>query len=325
MGRIGIAFVSAVVLCATALPVLASPRMLFVGDMMFDRLVASRMLKAKNQTYPFFSMTPVAQTPSGLMDVVIGNLEGSVVTKKRLPEKEIDFGFATTVAMLLRQEGFSAVSQANNHTLDQGRIGAVESTDFLRSAGVGSFGDQTRESATSSVGWIEKDGQRIALIGFNITDHALDKKNALKAIGSATTTGAVTIVFMHWGNEYQAKPTKKQIELAHWLIDAGANAVIGSHPHWMQSVEVYRGHAIAYSLGNFIFDQEWSAETKEGLAVGLSIAPTETRLSLFPIHLEKSQPRYLIGKARDKRLKRLADISDKALTAQILAGEIVIR
>jgi poly-gamma-glutamate synthesis protein (capsule biosynthesis protein) len=298
--------------------------MLFVGDMMFDRTVATRMSQAKDVKYPFRQIVPLNQTPSGPVDMVIGNLEGPVVTKKRLPNKEIDFGFASSVATLLREMGFHAVSQANNHTLDQGRIGATESKQFLTQSHVLAFGDQVRESATNSIGWIETRGQTIGLIGFNNTDHPLDKKGALRAIGAVTSTGAMAIVYMHWGNEYQAKPSQKQVDLAHWMIDAGATAVIGAHPHWMQSVEVYHDRVIAYSLGNFIFDQDWSTETREGLAVVLSIDHAETRLSLMPVHLEKSQPKYVAGKDREKRLKRLAAISDKSLKDQILKGELII-
>jgi poly-gamma-glutamate synthesis protein (capsule biosynthesis protein) len=108
--------------------------------------------------------------------------------------------------------------------------------------------------------------------------------------------------------------------LAHWLIDQGADAVVGGHPHWMQSVESYRGRPIAYSLGNFVFDQDWSSETKLGLAIGLILADGRSELKLMPVKIDKSQPSILEGKDREARLGRLADISDKALSAGILEG-----
>jgi poly-gamma-glutamate synthesis protein (capsule biosynthesis protein) len=127
---------------------------------------------------------------------------------------------------------------------------------------------------------------------------------------------------MHWGAEYQAKPNKTQTDLAHWFIDQGVDAIIGSHPHWMESVEVYRNRPIAYSLGNFIFDQDWSAETNLGLAAGLVLNEQGSELHLFPIQITKSQPRLLTGTDRQTRLDYLASISDPSLSSQIKQGVI---
>jgi poly-gamma-glutamate synthesis protein (capsule biosynthesis protein) len=74
----------------------------------------------------------------------------------------------------------------------------------------------------------------------------------------------VVIVLAHWGIEYEDAPRPNVIAAAHAMVEAGATAVIGDHPHWVQSVERYRGAYIAYGVGNFIFDQMWSAETREG-------------------------------------------------------------
>ena len=319
MGRAGIILILGSILCARM--VLADTRVLLVGDVMLDRTVATRMKTAKDPLYPFRHVLPLHETPIGHVDFVVGNLEGPIVTKKRPPVKEIDFGFATSTANGIRRVGFDAVSQANNHTLDQGRDGAKESKTFLLQAGVLPFGDQTKESATSSFAWIEKNGKRIALVGFNVTDHLLNKQAALQVIGTATSTNATTIVFMHWGTEYRARPSNAQIELAHWFIDAGVSAVIGTHPHWVQSVEMYHGRPIAYSLGNFVFDQDWSAETRNGLAVALNFGSTTT-MSLLPVSIERSQPRYLAGKEKEKRLQHLAEISGKEFRSEILNGTL---
>lgn len=83
-------------------------------------------------------------------------------------------------------------------------------------------------------------------------------------ISQAEKKSGMIIVMFHWGNEYTEKITSRQSELAHLAIDAGADLVIGSHPHWIQSTETYKGKQIDYSLGNFIFDQYWSDKTKQG-------------------------------------------------------------
>lgn len=73
--------------------------------------------------------------------------------------------------------------------------------------------------------------------------------------------------YFHWGIEYTKDPTKVQQQVAHAAIDAGADIVLGNHPHWTQAIEEYRGKLIIYSFGNFIFDQDWSRPTMESMLI----------------------------------------------------------
>ena len=117
-----------------------------------------------------------------------------------------------------------------------------------------------------------------------------------KDIAAARKAGAdVVIVFPHWGVEYRAKPTSVQRNLAHAAIDAGADLVIGNHPHWVQGMEVYKGKPIWYALGNFVFDQSWSNYTMEGITVELTFAGTDLRQVRMRPHLilDKAQPNFL--------------------------------
>lgn len=293
---------------------------LFFGDMMFDREVRNRMSRAPDPLYPFDGIVGKEERMMAGQDLVIGNLEGAIAPAAP-PEKENDFAFDTSVSDLLKRVGITAVSQANNHALDQGRAGATLSREALDRAGIVSVGDQVNDDASASLRHLAVRGQDIALLAFNTTDNPLDRDMAQAALASASTS-SYRIVFMHWGNEYQAKPSSAQVELAHWLIENGADAVIGSHPHWMQSVEVYRGHPIAYSLGNFIFDQDWSSETQNGLVAGLVLNPSGFKLHLFPISIIKSHPVLLTGTARQSRLDHLAEISDAGLMSQIREGVV---
>jgi hypothetical protein len=304
----------------------ARSTLLFIGDMMLDRTVKTRMISAKDPLYPFLRIRDEENRFFHGQDVVVGNLEGPVTATRRPPEKSIDFAFDPSVAAALQSLGFDAVSQANNHALDQGRDGAAESRALLQAAGLTVFGDEIRDDVTSSLAIVERRGTKIALLGFNTTNNPLDEDDALDAIREAKQKATVVIVYMHWGEEYQAKPNASQVERAHWFIDHGVDAVIGAHPHWMQSVEVYNGRPIAYSLGNFIFDQDWSIETNLGLVVGLVLdgegANLAFALYLFPIQIEASRPRIMTGDERAARLEYLATISDPALKEQILNGVI---
>ncbi|MCK9212575.1 MAG: CapA family protein [Ignavibacteriaceae bacterium] len=293
----------------------------FVGDMMFDRTVKTRTQKAKDANYPFLKIGNLKNNALGAFDLVVGNLEGSISTR-RAPVKSIDFAFGTEIIPVLKKAGFAAVSQANNHALDQGRQGAQDSRAVLEKAGLKVFGDQVRDDPSSALAFIDVKGKKIAFIGFNVTDNPLDKEEALNALALARDTADFIIVMPHWGQEYKEKPDAAQTGLAHWLIENGADAVVGSHPHWMESVEVYRGKPVVYSLGNFIFDQDWSRETGLGLALGLKVADKNIRLDFYPIKITASQPQFLSGSEKAARLERLAGISASSLSNQLRSGRL---
>jgi poly-gamma-glutamate synthesis protein (capsule biosynthesis protein) len=147
-------------------------------------------------------------------------------------------------------------------------------------------------------------GVRIALVGFNTTDNALDEMAASSTLTLARQESDKVIVFMHWGLEYRHMPPDIVREQAHWLIDHGADIVIGGHPHWVQGVEKYEGKPIVYSLGNFIFDQYFSKETQQGLAVVLTLNKEGTQLDLIPLRSEQSQP-FLAEGAKKSRPRRV--------------------
>ncbi|MBD3281613.1 AmmeMemoRadiSam system protein B, partial [Candidatus Uhrbacteria bacterium] len=297
----------------------------FLGDIMLDRFVAERSRRAGFKNYPFVKIAGPNNEFFHGQDMVVANLEGPVTARRRAPNKgDVDFMFDPEIAPLLKEVGIHAVSQANNHTLDQGRAGADESRKLLTDAGLAVFGDQVRDDAVSALTVIQSRGQKVALLGFNITDNPLNYQEAEDALKSAYEQARYVVVYMHWGAEYQSQPNMTQIELAHWFIDQGVDAVIGAHPHWMQSVEVYNNRPIIYSLGNFIFDQDWSRETNYGLIAGLTISPDLTEVQLHPIQIKASQPFVLQGEDRQTRLDRLANISHESLKDQIKTGQIKI-
>lgn len=291
----------------------------FVGDIMLDREVAARSQKAQDPGYPFRRL-PVDWFKSA--DLTVANLEGPVTDTRRPPEKTIDFQFATTTPKLLIEQGIDVVSQANNHALDQGRLGYEESVRRLREAGLIVFGDQVRDDEVSLATTTIR-GLRFAFVGFNTTDNPLDETAASSSLARARTQADQVIVYMHWGPEYRDRPHVNEEGLAKWLIDHGADVVIGTHPHWVQGISIYKGRPIVYSLGNFIFDQDFSQETKEGLAVKLLFEQGRLVLELTPVHIDRSQPFILEGEMRTRRLERLANISEESLREQIRAGALI--
>lgn len=294
--------------------------LLFVGDIMLDRNVAKRSQLAHDPSYPF------RRLPPGWFDQVdeaIANLEGPVTDKRRPPEKSIDFQFDPSFVKALKEQGIDAFSQANNHTLDQGRLGAEDSQTRLKAAGFLVFGDEVRDDdialATTTIR-----GQRFAFVGFNTTNNPLDEHDASSTLAKAHALADHVIVFMHWGLEYRDHPPQSVIDEAHWLIDHRADIVIGGHPHWVQGFDVYKGHPIIYSLGNFVFDQDFSKETREGLTLKLTIDGLHVSIEPIPIQIDLSQPRVLEGAERITRLTHLAEISDPSLREQIERGKVDI-
>ncbi len=293
-------------------------RMRVVGDIMLDRNVARRTRAAGTSTYPF------ARLPAGWLgeaDLTIGNLEGPVTPTRLPPEKSIDFQFDPSVVDVLRQQGFDFVSQANNHALDQGSRGFEDSWTRLLAGGVIPFGHQVRDDeialATTTVR-----GVRLAFAGFNTTDNPIHESDAGRVLAIASSTNDLVVAFMHWGAEYQDHPTQDVQTRARWLIDHGADLVIGGHPHWTQGVDEYKGKLIVYSLGNFIFDQDFSDETRQGLALDVVIHRDQVCLVPHPIWIEASQPMLETGEKRMTRMQALTESSYPSVRADVGKGYV---
>jgi poly-gamma-glutamate synthesis protein (capsule biosynthesis protein) len=222
---------------------------------------------------------------------------------------------------VVRAVGFDVLSQANNHSRDQGRVGADESRRAIRDAGMQVFGDEVREDDTSFVTTTVR-GRQIAIVGFNETSDRIDDADAAEVLRQANLAADTVIAFMHWGEEYRNRPTRSQESRAKWLIDRGVDLVIGAHPHWVQGISSYRGKPIVYSLGNFVFDQDWSEETRRGLTLGVRIADTGIAIDLYPVQIDSSQPVFVEGEERAARLRDLASVSDASLMSQIVNGEL---
>ncbi len=297
--------------------------LLVVGDVMLDRNVEARTARSNDPMYPF------RRLPDGWLnhaDYTVANLEGPLTDTHRPPNKSIDFRFLPKWLSVLKETGIDAVSQANNHALDQGKAGYEDSVKRLREGGLLVFGHQVEDGdialATTTV-----KGVSFAFVGFNTTDNLLDREAAEKTLRRARGLAQFVLVFMHWGEEYQHTPTASVQELGKWLVDHGADAVIGGHPHWEQGIGVYNGAPIVWSLGNFIFDQDFSLETRQALAVKLvfskdtvSSKAVMTSLEPIPIQIDASQPRVVEGEERVSRLKELATYSDAGILSSVIAG-----
>ncbi len=244
---------------------------LFIGDMMFDRSVRQAM-DNKGPDHVFSCIQTVLAEP----DFVVGNLEGPITPN---PSKSVGsavgshnnfvFTFPEYVAPLMKRHNIRAVSLGNNHIYNFGSEGVRDTVQSLKEQGIGYFG----EPGEQSVSEIESEGVPLTFIGYNEFDGGWSAETTISQIEAARTKGRLPIVFSHWGDEYKPA-SKRQKDLAHRFIDAGAEIVIGAHPHVIQESEKYKEKYIYYSLGNFIFDQYWNEAVRTGLMVTVSFEPS---------------------------------------------------
>lgn len=275
----------------------------FFGDMMLERNVAKAM-GARGLDYIFENVVSSVGAQNfvpllGGTDLTIANLEGPFAPVRIKTSKSIAFRFDPKLAEQLKAYGFSAFSLANNHSYDMGRANVKFTRQTLDKAGLGFFGDELSEGPEYT--YVTN---TIAFIGLHNTYHNLDLKKVEAALNDAREQAKLVVVNVHWGEEYKKISNKKQRNLAHWLIDHGADAIIGHHPHVVQEMEIYEGKPIFYSLGNFIFDQYFSAPTQEGLSVVLSFSSsTVSSIELRPFYSIKSKIFEMTGERKDKFLE----------------------
>lgn len=266
---------------------------------MYDRWVRS-LAEKHGYAYPLENITPALTG-----DVVVGNLEGPITSNASVAtDTHLVFTFDPKTAPVLRQAGFTTLSLANNHTLNFGQSGLTTTRAALDRAGLASFGDPRNRSGYTYTRNIN--GQRVALVGYHGLAAGLE--TVVSDVQEARANSDVVIVMAHGGSEYNLGFTTKQQHDYHALIDAGADLVIAAHPHVVEPLEIYHHKLIAYSLGNFIFDQYFSADTQQGLLMHLTFG-SELTVTLAPLDLTKSQPKVAESTLARTLLQRLASTS----------------
>lgn len=251
-------------LCGLLFPLAARAepvKLIFVGDIMLDDGPGQAIAAGRDPLAPFAPLLADA-------DYRIGNLECPIATTGQPLESKI-FSFRAHPRVLAVLRGrFDALAVANNHSGDYGPAAFLETLDHLDRAGIASFGGGRDLAAAHAPLWIEKHGLRIAVLAYNEFKPRSfeagphwpgiawsEDSHVVADIRAARAAGAdVVIPYMHWGWEREPEPTARQRQLARLMIDAGADAVVGGHPHVTQGTETWRGRPIIYSLGNFVFD-----------------------------------------------------------------------
>ncbi|HUV42904.1 MAG TPA: CapA family protein [Patescibacteria group bacterium] len=225
-----------------------------VGDVMLGRSVNAKMRSLNDFTYPFLKTASLLKSA----DLTFINLESPFYSDCPTTNEGMIFCADLKVIEGLLLAGIDIANLTNNHIRNYGNEGLNLTQNLLSESKIDFLGPEKN--------FIIKEirGTKIGFLGFNLTS-GYQKEKIIEQVAKEKDKVAILIVSFHWGIEYAPEPSLKQIELAHQVIDAGANLILGHHPHVSQKIEDYHDGKIVYSLGNFVFDQPWSEATKKGL------------------------------------------------------------
>ncbi|MDR0270604.1 CapA family protein [Paenibacillus sp.] len=294
----------------------------FVGDMIFSGKVET-LLEQKGYSYPFTYLGDTFKKD----DLTLGNLE-TPVTTGGVSAKNKQFVFKASPKALdaLHAAGMDVVNLGNNHILDQGEVGLLDTIKYLEQSGIEYVGAGKTAARAYQPQFFKRGGMTIAVIGCSRVypepnwaagdnkpgvASAYDKASrVVSSIAEARKKADLVIVMAHWGIERSLTPNDIQKKLAHDFIDAGADLIIGGHPHVLQGLEQYKGKWIAYSTGNFIFTKSSVPATWKTAVFEAKCKPgSGCSMKLVPYHAELGQPVPMNAQEGSQLMQELQKIS----------------
>jgi poly-gamma-glutamate capsule biosynthesis protein CapA/YwtB (metallophosphatase superfamily) len=299
--------------------------LIFVGDVMVGRNVGNRM-EEKGWVYPFEGTQKILSSA----DLTFGNLESPISDSGKKIDKLYTFRGNPKAMQGLNYAGFDILTLANNHVLDYGWPCLRQTLEILKKNGIICLGAGRNKKEALKPVTIELKNLKISFLSFNeigtncakekIPGTACAKEfEIIERIKQTKAFSDLLVISLHWGEEFTNFPNKNQIEFAHNCIEAGADLVVGHHPHVLQGIEMYKGKLIAYSLGNFVFDQnDWEAK----VSIILKCTFKDEQLSwveIIPIE-QLSRPRasnIASGELAQKILKKVLFLSSPFNTAYL--------
>ena len=324
---------------AAVAPTLAAPtvepvtRLLFTGDLIPARCTYAKIESlGGDYTLPFQPLHDMLTSA----DITIGSLDATA------SDAGAPFGCVETFSLEapaaavtgFKYAGYDVMAHAANHIKDCGVSSCgdramFETDDNLRAAGIASVGTgrNTYEARAPQV--VERHGVYFAFLAYDdiatyyqaSADSAgsapLDPATIADDVAAARKVANVVIIVPHWGVEYTADPSDRQREFARAAAAAGADMIVGNHPHWVQAHEQIGNTFVAYALGNFVFDQDWSLETQQGAVLEATFTGTRlTSTRYTPIHIyDVYQPRLADPAEAQQILDRIETASAKLVAA----------
>lgn len=282
---------------------------LFTGDILLDRGV--RRVIERHGFHALFADDSLRSLLKGSLPTgeerggahfIVGNLECPATRIESPAFKRFVFRSEPQWLDSLRAYGFTHLNLANNHSVDQGRQGLRDTRQNILRAGMTPVGADSTMLAAARPHRLAGNIFLLASNRLPLESHAYlpDRESVsqepldsllqrIKILKNADST-AVVVVMLHWGAEHRLHPMPQQRVEAHAMIDAGADVIIGHHPHTLQSTEIYKGKSIFYSIGNFIFDQQKPLNTRACI-VRLRVTKEKTVAEAIPIQIERCAPK----------------------------------
>ncbi|MBZ0265842.1 CapA family protein [bacterium] len=272
--------------------------LVFTGDIFLGNWAVD-FLEKHGTDYPFGGTQEILTSAN----LVIGNLESALIESgEKFVDKTYVLKSPPTVAKALKQANIGAVTLANNHILDFGIESLQETMKNLDEAGVHHFGAGISKEDALMPYIYEHENLSFAFHGFSATFPeefwASDStggtafpfdEDLRTAIAQSVANHDVVIAVFHWGAEKRETPKDYQVDLAHLCIDLGVDLVVGHHPHVAQSIEMYNGVPILYSLGNYTF-ASYSETAKVGLLARAEFQNDSlTAVEVIPINVYNAE------------------------------------
>lgn len=311
----------------------------FMGDVMMDSHIGN-YIQEYGVDYPWSDVSTITKEA----DISVINLETSV-SERGTTKKPKGYGFRSKPYTLegLRNSGIDLVSLANNHVLDFGLDAFDDTLKNLDKYNIKYIGAGSNLKEAEDMVIIEKNGIKMGFLGYSSiipwVDWRADSESpgvaplypsdynrVLKNIKDASNKCDILTVIIHWGIEYTDYPTKEQAELAHSLIDNGADVIIGHHPHVIQGIEIYNNRPILYSVGNFIFLKRNEKAGETGIFKLVFNKNGFVKGYIYPIYIKYCKAN-LISVDDDKGKKiidRIIKLSSEFDTYITKKGEILI-
>jgi len=273
------------------------------GDIIPARSVNFKTISYNDFTWAWKNIRDTVKTG----DITVINLESPLLSNCPITNDGFTFCGDKRHIEGLEYTGVDVVTLANNHIGNYGKAGIDETVQLLRSQGIDVTGineePPIRIIHNIRVGFLAYNDVGGYIEGVSGTDISVMEKE----IQQVRNDVDVLVVSMSWGEEYTEMPSPRQKELAHFIIDSGADLILGNHPHWIQPPEKYNGKYIMYAHGNTIFDQMWSEETKIGLIGKYTFSGMRLiNVEFFPTYIQDyGQPMLLTGEQKENVLQKI--------------------
>jgi poly-gamma-glutamate capsule biosynthesis protein CapA/YwtB (metallophosphatase superfamily) len=254
----------------------------------------------------------------------LANLEGPVAREAEKQDRNYTYRVKPKVTKAILKAGINVVTLANNHLLDCGREGVLETLQVLAESGIAAIGAGVNKAAAHAPAILQAGSRRVGLLGYYWNRRtsargpwpgsAMDPVEDLAAdIGALKGKVDRIVATFHWGVPYGREPCAADRAKARFAVDCGADLVIGHHPHVVQPFEIHRGCPIFYSVGNFTFGSGNSRG--ESLLLGARFEDSKTVVYVYPVYVKNRdprvnyQPKLLQGGGAERTLRMLMQIS----------------